>query len=89
MSSYPVSVLVLEYLELLNNFYFPLPICQFILGVGKEGDYTYRYTVTTSMASSSDEIRSNTWLTVRDRVTRECLPTTTFGDRGEPRRNRT
>ena len=37
----------------------------------------------------SDESRFNVLLTVRDKVTRQCPQTTTFEDRGEPKRNRT
>ena len=91
MSTYPVSVFHAGVSGIVEDFLFfiaYLPV-RSSERVGKEGDYTYRYTVTTRITSSSDEIRSNASLTVRDKVTRECLRTTTFGDRGEPRRNRT
>ena len=37
----------------------------------------------------SDESRFNVLLIVRDKVTRQCLQTTTFEEKGEPKRNRT
>ena len=62
--------------------------------VGGEGDYiyTYRYTVTTRMACiimGSDESRFNVSLIVRDKVTGQCPQTTTFEEKGEPKRYRT
>ena len=56
--------------------------------------YTYRYTVTTRMTSAlikvgSDESRFNVSLTLRDKVTRQCPQTTTFEEKGEPKRIRT
>ena len=37
----------------------------------------------------SDESHFNVSLTVRDKVTRPCLKTTTFEEKGEPKRIRT
>ena len=37
----------------------------------------------------SDESHFNVSLTVRDKVTRQCPQTTTFEEKGEPKRNRT
>ena len=37
----------------------------------------------------SDESHFNVSLIVRDKVTRQCLQTTTFGEKGEPKRYRT
>ena len=62
-------------------------------GGGGEGDYyTYRYTVTTRMTCikmGSDERHFNVSLIVRDKVTRQCPQTTTFEEKGEPKRYRT
>ena len=62
--------------------------------VGEEGDYiyTYRYTVTTRMTCikmGSDQSRFNVSLILRDKVTRPCPQTTTFEEKGEPKRYRT
>ena len=59
--------------------------------VGEEG---YRYTVTTRMTSALrwaciDESHFNVSLIVRDKVTRQCPQTTTFEEKGEPKRYRT
>ena len=54
--------------------------------------YTYRYTVTTRMTCirmGSDESHFNVSLIVRDRVTRQFPQTTTFEEKGEPKRYRT
>ena len=54
--------------------------------------YTYRYTVTTRVTCikmGSDESRSNILLSLRDKVTRPCPQTTTFEEKGEPKRYRT
>ena len=54
--------------------------------------YTYRYTVTTRMTCikiGSDESHFNVSLIVRDKVTRQCPQTTTFEEKGEPKRIRT
>ena len=60
---------------------------------GREGGlYTYRYTVTTNdscIKVGSDESHFNVSLTVRDKVTRQCPQTTTFEEKGEPKRYRT
>ena len=51
--------------------------------------YTYRYTVTTSITCikmGSDESHFNVSLIVRDKVTRQCLQTTTFEEKAEPKR---
>ena len=50
---------------------------------------TYRYTVTTRMTfikTGSDESHFNVSLNVRDKVTRQCLQTTIFEEKGEPKR---
>ena len=58
--------------------------------VGEEGDYiyTYRYTLTTRM------IPVLRWAMMRvilklDKVTRQCPQTTSFEEKGEPKRYRT
>ena len=54
--------------------------------------YTYRYTVTTRMTCikmGSDESHFNVSLIVKDKVTRQCPQTTTFEEKGEPKRYRT
>ena len=38
---------------------------------------------------SGDENHSNASLIVRDKVTRQCPQTTTYEEKGEPKRNRT
>ena len=57
---------------------------------GGEGDcYTCRYTVTTRMTCikmGSDESHFNVSLIVTDIVTRQCPQTTTFEEKGEPKR---
>ena len=61
-------------------------------GEGRRRIYTYRYTVTTRMTCikvGSDESRFNVSLIVRDKVTRQCPQTTTFKEKGEPKRYRT
>ena len=50
--------------------------------------YTYRYTVS-CIRMGSDESHYNVSLIVRDKVTRQCLCTTAFEEKGEPKRNRT
>ena len=61
--------------------------------VGEEGDYTYRYTVTTRMTPAfkmcSDESRFNVSLIVRDKVTTQYPQSTIFEEKGEPKRIRT
>ena len=61
--------------------------------VGEEGEYNnYRYTVTTRMTCikmGSDGSRFNGSLIVRDKVTRPYPQTTTFEEKGEPKRYRT
>ena len=56
----------------------------------EEGDYyTYRYSVTTRMTCikmGSDDSHFNVSLIVRDKVTRQCPQTTTFEEKGEPKR---
>ena len=54
--------------------------------------YTYRYTHhqnDSCIKMGSDESRFNVSLIVSDNVTRQCPQTTTFEERGEPKRNRT
>ena len=62
-------------------------------GCGGRGRvYSYRYTVTTRMTyikMGSDESHFNGSLIVRDKVTRQCSQTTTFEEKGEPKRYRT
>ena len=61
-------------------------------GGGRGGGYTNRYTVTTRMTcikTGSDESHFNVSLIVRDKVTRPCPQTTTFEEKGEPKRIRT
>ena len=60
--------------------------------MGRGRLYTYRYTVTTRMTCikvSSDGSHFNVLLIVRDKVTRPCLQTTTFEEKGKPKRYRT
>ena len=62
--------------------------------VGEEGGrvYIYRYTVTTRMTCikmGSDESHFNVSLIVMDKVTRPCPQTTTFEEKGEPKRYQT
>ena len=59
---------------------------------GRGRVYTYHYTVTTIMACikmGSDENHFNVSLVVRDKVTRPSPQTTTFEEKGEPKRYRT
>ena len=61
-------------------------------GWGRGRVYTYCYTVITRMTCiklGSDESHFNVSLTVRDKVTRPCPQTTTFEEKGEPKRIRT
>ena len=61
-------------------------------GGGRGRVYTYRYTVTTRMTCikmGSDESHFNVSLIVEDKVIRPCPQTTTFEEKGEPKRNRT
>ena len=54
--------------------------------------YTYLYTVTTRMTCikmGSDESHFNVSLILRGKVTRPCPQTTTFEEKGEPKRYRT
>ena len=60
--------------------------------MGRGRVYTYRYTVTTRMTCikiGSDESHFNVSLIVRDKVTRPCPQTTTFEEKGEPKRYQT
>ena len=60
--------------------------------VGRGRVYTYRYTVTARMTCikmGSDESHFNVSLTVRDKVTRPCPQTTSFEEKGEPKRYQT
>ena len=59
---------------------------------GEKGVCTYRYTVTARMTCikmGSDESRFNVSLIVRDKIARPCPQTTTFEEKGEPKRYRT
>ena len=58
----------------------------------RESIYTYYYTVTTRITCikiGSDESHFNVSLIVKDKVTRQCQQTTTFEEKGEPKRYRT
>ena len=58
-------------------------------GGGRGRLYTYRYTVTTRITCvkmGSDESHFNVLSVVRDKVTRQCPQTTTFEEKGEPKR---
>ena len=58
-------------------------------GGGRGRVYTYRYTVTTRMTCikmGSNESHFNVSSIVRDNVTRQCPQTTTFEEKGEPKR---
>ena len=61
--------------------------------VGKEGDYISIATRSQSNDScvkmDSDESHFNVSLIVKDKVTRQCPKTTTFEEKGEPKRIRT
>ena len=60
---------------------------------GGEGDYyTYRYSHHQNgccIKVGSDESHFNISLVVRDKVTRQCPQTTTFDEKGEPKRIQT
>ena len=61
-------------------------------GGGEREIITYRYTVTTRMTCikvGSDESLFNVSLIVRDKITRPCPQTTTFEEKGKPKRYRT
>ena len=61
--------------------------------VGEEGEYIPIDTLSppelTCIKMGSDESHFNVSLTVRDRVTRQCPQTTTFEEKGDPKRYRT
>ena len=60
--------------------------------VGEEGEYIPIVTVITRMTCikmGSDVSRFNVSLTMRDKVTRPCPQSTTFEEKGEPKRYRT
>ena len=59
---------------------------------GGDYNYTYRYSHHQndfSIKVGSDESHFNVSLIVRDKVTRQCPQTTTFEEKGEPKRIRT
>ena len=61
-------------------------------GGGRGRVYTYHYTVTTRMTCikmGSGERHFNVSLVVRNKVTRQCPQTTTFEEKGKPKRIRT
>ena len=61
-------------------------------GGGRGRIYTYHYTVTTRMTCikmGSDESFFNVSLIVRDKFTRQSPQTTTFEEKGEPKRDQT
>ena len=47
------------------------------------------FTIRMTRKMDSDESNFNVSLTVRDKATRQCPQTTTFEDKGEPKRNGT
>ena len=61
--------------------------------VGDEGDYIsiaiLHHQNDSCINMGSDESHFNVSLIVRDKVTRRCPQTTTFEEKGEPKRNRT
>ena len=57
--------------------------------VGGEGDYIPIATLPPPERPGSDESHFNISLIVRDKVTRPCPQTTTFEEKGEPKRHRT
>ena len=62
--------------------------------VGGEGDYIYlslhcHHQNDLCIKMGSDESQFNVSLIVRDKVTRQCPQTTTFEEKGEPKRIRT
>ena len=58
--------------------------------MGEEGDYISIATLNDScIKMGSDVSHFSVSLIVRDRVTRQCPQTTTFEDKGEPKRIRT
>ena len=62
--------------------------------VGEEGEYIYlslncHHQNDSCIKNSNDESHFNVSLIVRDKVTRHCLQTTAFEQKGEPKRNRT
>ena len=63
------------------------------VGWGRGRLNTYRYTVTTRMTPAfemgSDESRFNVSFIVRDKFTVQCPQSTTFEEKGEPKRVRT
>ena len=63
-----------------------------VVGGGGGRLYTYRYTVTTRMTPTlrwAAMSHFNVSLIVRDKITRQCPQTTTFEEKGEPKRIRT
>ena len=62
--------------------------------VGEEGEYIpeslhCHHQNDSCIKMGSDESHFNVSLIVRDKVTRQCLQTTTFEEKGEPKRYRT
>jgi len=62
--------------------------------VEEEGDHIYlslhcHHQNDSGIKMGSDESHFNVSLIVRDKVTRQCPQTTTFEQRGNPKRNRT
>ena len=62
--------------------------------MGEEGDYIYlllhcHHQNDSCIKMGSDESHFNVSLIVRDKVTRQCPQTTTFEEKGEPKRIRT
>ena len=61
--------------------------------VGEDGEYIPIATLSpprmTCIKMGSDESQFNVSLIVRDKVTRQCPQTTTFEEKGEPKRYRT
>ena len=57
--------------------------------MGREGDYIPIATLSPPVKMGSDESHFNVSLIVGDKVTRQCPQTTTFEEKGEPKRIRT
>ena len=63
------------------------------MGRGRGGEgvrlYAHHHQNDSCIKKGSDESHFNVTLTVRDKVTRQCPQTTTFEEKGEPKRIRT
>ena len=66
-------------------------LCSFLIFC-RPGSFTFVASIpalTSKKRSGSKKSHFNVSLIVRDKVTRQCPQTTTFGEKGEPKRNRT